>query len=78
MKKAYQELKLGMTMAEVVALFGRPDSEGVRDGVVTLGWETQEFKGVLRGGRVTRSVEVELKDDKVIAFNGHNINISVV
>ena len=50
-----------MTMAEVVALFGRPDSEGVRDGVVTLDWETQEFKGVLRN-KVVGEIELQPGD----------------
>lgn len=76
MKRGYEKLRVGMTRAEVIEIFGAPDSEGVRNGVEMLGWETQEWKGVLRGGRVTRSLEIELKDGAVVGYNGHNINMS--
>ena len=76
MKRGYEKLRVGMTRNEVIEIFGTPDSKGVRNGVETLGWETQEWKGVLRGGRVTRSLEVELKDGTVVGYNGHNINMS--
>ena len=77
MQKGYAKLKVGMSGDEVIEIFGRPDSEGVRNGVTLLGWHTQEWRGVLRGGRVTRSVEVEIQDGKVIGYNGHNINMSI-
>lgn len=77
MQRGYAKLALGMSTDEVIEIFGRPDSEGVKNGVVLLGWHSQEWKGVLRGGRVTRSVEVEIQDGKVVGYNGHNINMSV-
>jgi hypothetical protein len=77
MQKGYEKLRLGMSRGEVIGIFGCPDSEGIRNGITILGWETHEWKGVLRGGRITRSVEIEIQDDKVISYNGHNINMSV-
>lgn len=76
MKRGYEKLREGMARNEVIEIFGEPDSKGLRNGIELLGWETQEWKGVLRGGRVTRSLEIELKDGKVVGYNGHNITIS--
>lgn len=77
MQNGYKKLREGMSREEVISVLGEPDSEGMRNGVETMGWETQEWRGVLRGGRVTRSVEVEMKDGRVIGYNGHNINMSI-
>lgn len=76
MQKGYGKLRVGMTRAEVVDILGRPDSEGFRNGVEIMGWENQEWKGILFGGRITRSIEIELTDEKVVGFVGKNINVS--
>jgi hypothetical protein len=76
MKKGYAKLKLGMSREEVIAIFGRPDAQRVKNGVETLKWEVQEWKGFLRGGRMTRSVEVEFEDGKLIGYDGENINVT--
>lgn len=76
MQKGFRKLKAGMTRAEVIEILGNPDSEGLRNGVEMIGWTNQEWKGILFGGRITRSIEVELVDGKVVGFTGQNINMS--
>ncbi len=75
MKKAYPQLELGMSKELVVSLLGTPDStrEGL-DGVETLKWYTREFKGLLFGGFLERTISVEFKENTVISFEGNNIN----
>lgn len=76
LKRGYAELRIGMSREAVIQLFGRPDSERVRSGVEILKWEVQEWKGFIRGGRMTRSVVVELEDGKVVGYDGENINVT--
>ena len=76
LKRGYAELSIGMRREEVIQLFGRPDSQRIRNGVEILKWEVQEWKGFLRGGRMTRSVVVEFEDEKVVGYDGENINVS--
>ena len=78
MKYGYKELHIGMSRDEVIEIFGDPDSVSCRNGVETLGWETSEFKGFLRGGRTNRSVDVELENGKVVGFRGHNIDMTLL
>ena len=76
LKRGYAELRIGMSREEVIQLFGRPDSERIRNGVEILKWEVQEWKGFIRGGRMTRSVVVEFEDEKVVGYDGENINVT--
>lgn len=76
LKRGYAELRIGMSREAVIQLFGSPDSERIRNGVEILKWEVQEWKGFIRGGRMTRSVVVELEDGKVVGYDGENINVT--
>lgn len=77
MIKGYAKLKVGMTKAEVLALFGDPTGCRVKDGVETLTWKHSEFKGFLRGGTIVRSVVVDIVDDKVTGYDSENIDRSI-
>lgn len=76
LKNGYAELHIGMSREEVIELFGDPDSVRVRGGVEILKWEVQEWKGFIRGGRMTRNVVVELEEGKVVGYDGENINVT--
>lgn len=76
LKDGYARLSLGMSREAVIQLFGRPDSQRIRNGVEILKWEVQEWKGFIRGGRMTRSVVVEFEDGKVVGYDGENIKVS--
>lgn len=76
LKRGYAELRIGMSREAVIQLFGSPDSERIRNGVEILKWEVQEWKGFIRGGRMTRSVVVEFEDGKVVGYDGENINVT--
>ena len=75
-EEGYARLRIGMSREEVIKLFGEPDSQRVRSGVETLKWEVQEWKGFIRGGRMTRNVVVEFEDGKVIGYDGENVNVT--
>jgi len=76
MKKCYGQLKLGLKKQDVINLLGQPDSQKVRSGIEVLGWYSKEFKGMLRGGFLERTISVEFENDIVIGFDGENINAS--
>lgn len=76
LKRGYARLYIGMSREEVIGLFGGPDSVRVRGNTEILKWEVQEWKGFLRGGRMTRNVVVEFEDGKVVGYDGENINVT--
>lgn len=77
MIKGYAQLKVGMTKAEVLDLFGEPTGYRVKDGVETLTWKHSEFKGFMRGGTIVRSVVVDIVDDKVTGYDSENMDRSI-
>lgn len=76
LKEGYHKLKLGMSRDEVISLFGEPQSQRIKDGTETLGWWNREYRGLIRGGSLERRVVVEIEDDKVIGFDGENVDAS--
>lgn len=78
LKNGYRLLKIGMSKLEVLSLFGQPDSQKCYEEKEILGWWNREFKGLLRGGAFERRITVELKDDKVIGFDGENVDMSTL
>ena len=74
MKKSYQQLQFGMGKQQVNYLLGNPDSQKVKNGVEVLGWYSKEFKGMMRGGFLERTITVEFENGTVIGFEGDNIN----
>ena len=77
MKKVYEQLSREMSKEDVINLLGEPDSMKINtDGIETLGWSSKEFKGLLRGGFIERTIVVEFKGNRVVAFEGNNINAS--
>lgn len=77
MIKGYSQLKIGMSKAEVLGLFGEPTGCRVKDGVETLTWKHSEYKGFMRGGTIVRSVVVDIVDDKVTGYDSENMDRSV-
>lgn len=76
MQKDFSEIKVGMTREELITLLGQPTSSGATDdGKTILKWEHNEFKGLAAGGNVKRKITVELKDKKVVAFSGDELNV---
>lgn len=70
----YSKLKLGMTKEEVIKLFGDPNGKKVKNGEEIFSWTNSEFKGVLRGGRFERRIEVTFEDGKVTGYDGENMS----
>lgn len=77
MIKGYAQLKVGMSKAEVIELFGEPTGCRVKDGVETLTWKHSEFKGFMRGGTIVRSVVVDIVDGKVTGYDSENMDRSI-
>jgi len=78
MKKSYEQLQLGMKKQDVLTLLGNPDSQTVKDGVEVLGWSSKEWKGLVRGGFLERTISIEFKNDVVVGINGNNIHRSAL
>lgn len=78
LKKGYRKLQIGMPLADVLKLFGQPDSVKVRENIKILGWWSREFQGWARGGSIDRRVTVEIQDDKVVGYDGENIDASIL
>lgn len=76
MKNGYAKLHIGMKREEVIELFDQPDSVRVKGGTEILKWEVQEWKGFIRGGRMTRNVVVEIENGQVVGYDGENINVT--
>lgn len=76
MQKGYARLKLGMSKSEVLDLFGQPTGQRTAGGIETLTWKNSEFKGLARGGTMTRSVTVDFVNDVVTGFDSENIDRS--
>lgn len=72
----YARLKVGMSMNEVIALFGEPTGKRVRDGVETLTWKHSEWKGLMRGGNIVRTVIVDFVNGKVTGYDSENMDKS--
>lgn len=71
--KGYSALRKGMSKREVIDLFGTPTLTRDRYGIETYIWKNNEWKGVLRGGTLTRTVEVDFEDDKVTGWDSENL-----
>ena len=76
MKDNYARLKIGMSKSEVIAMFGQPTTVGKKaDGSEILRWTlNEEMLHSVLDKDTTRGVVVNIKDGKVISFDGHNIN----
>ena len=74
MQEGYRKLRLGMSKEEVIALFGNPQSQRIKDGTEILGWWNREYRGLLFGGSMERRIVVEIEDNKVVGFDGENID----
>ena len=75
MKSSYHKIKIGMTREEVISMLGEPTSKGMNeDGSEILRWNLNE--GAIQAAwdkDATRSVVVTIKEGKVAAYDGHNI-----
>ena len=72
----YKKLRLNMSKSEVISLLGEPTGQRLRNGVETLIWRNNEFKGLFRGGTIERTIEVDFEDGKATGWDGQNINAS--
>lgn len=76
MKNSYHNLAIGMSKSAVLNMLGKPMSIGKReDGAEVYKWNINE--GAIQAvwdKDSTRGVIVVFKDDKVVEFDGHNID----
>ena len=72
--RGYEALQVGMTKAQVLELFGKPTGCRMRNGIETMTWKSSEFRGLVRGGTMVRSVIVDLKDGLVTGFDSENLD----
>ncbi len=76
MIKGYKKLQIGMTVAEVVALFGKPTGKKVQGNKERLIWRNSEFKGMARGGTIQRSIVVDFENGQLIGYDSDNMGMS--
>lgn len=74
--EAYKQIEIGLDKSKIIELLGQPN--GVRNisDIETMSWQNAEFKGLLRGGTITRKIVVDFKDDKVVGYDSENMGIS--
>lgn len=76
MINGYVQLQIGMLKADVIKLLGNPTGCRVQNGTETLTWKHSEFKGILRGGTIVRTIIVDFVDGKVIGYDSENMDRS--
>lgn len=76
MIKGYAELKLGMDKKDVLELLGEPTGTRLRDEIETLTWKHSEWKGLFRGGNVTRTITVDFERGKLTGYDSENMDRS--
>lgn len=47
-----------MSKAEIISLFGEPTGQRTRNGIETLIWRNNEWKGITRDGTLERKVRL--------------------
>ena len=75
-KNGHTLLRKGMSKREVLDILGEPTGSSCRRGVDTLIWKHTEWKGMLRGGSVERSVECDFEDNKLVGWETTNADMS--
>lgn len=76
MKRSYQQLRIGMSVTELINLLGSPDSVGMSDEhTKIMQWRNDE--GIMRGifdKDTTRTIKAFVRDNIVISYDSDNIN----
>lgn len=76
MINGYAKLKIGMSKQEVLDLLGEPTGIRCRNGVETLTWKHSEFKGLLRGGNIVRTIIADFENGKLTGYDSENMDKS--
>lgn len=76
MINGYMQLQIGMSKAEVLNLLGTPTGCRTQNGTETFTWKHSEFKGLVRGGTIVRTIIVDFVDDKVTGYDSENMDRS--
>lgn len=69
----YKETRVGDDIRIVLSKCGRPDEYLDLGDTQMLSWVSEEWKGFLRGGTITRKLVFVVKDGKVISKTGQNL-----
>lgn len=76
MINGYMQLQIGMSKTEVLNLLGSPTGCRTQNGMETFTWKHSEFKGLVRGGTIVRTIIVDFVDDKVTGYDSENMDRS--
>lgn len=72
-----QSIKQDMTINEVMDIMNEPPtSQEILDGKTILLWEKSQWKGMINGGTLTRSLKVVFINDKVVSVSTKNLDKS--
>lgn len=74
MIKAYSKLKIGMSKQEVLDLLGEPTGTRCHSGIETLTWKHSEFKGLLRGGNIVRTIIADFENGKLTGYDSEHMD----
>lgn len=74
--QAYSALYIGMPEEELLQIAGPPTGQRMQNDVKTMTWKNSEFKGYARGGHITRTLIVDIKDGFVTGFDADNMDRS--
>ena len=73
-RKAYNECGIGDRFSKVVAIAGSPD-ETLNLGDTTIyTYESEEWKGWLRGGTIIRKMQFVVKEGKITSKTSQNLD----
>ena len=75
-RQAYDIIRLDMHISEITRIAGLPDScvGTLDDGILT--WENSVWKGIFRGGTISRKVIIFTKGGKIVQFTSENLDVS--
>ena len=73
-KDMYNRLEEGDHIDDVVFEIGEPDEVLDFKDYQTHSWISEEWKGFLRGGTVTRKLTIVTKDNRVVSWSGVNLD----
>lgn len=71
--RVYNDTTIGTDIREIFAKCGRPDEALNLGESIMYSWVSEEWKGFLRGGTITRKLVFVVKDGKVISKTGQNL-----
>jgi len=73
-KEAYENYNIGDDFSKVKELAGEPDSTLNLGDTILYTYESEEWKGMMRGGTIVRKMQFVVKDGKIFSKTSQNLD----